>query len=154
MGRVRLMLGRNKTREESLPKGGVTDAADLTNLDNKEELASLTNNCTVLLYHLSTSCHKNQDWLALGSPEPTPPWTDRPSPPFPLPGKTLIVPCCLIRTNCWEQLWCYNRMGSAATRLSTPVPQISVSHHCSTIFCTCVRTRESITFCLLDPFSN
>ena len=63
MGRVRLTLGGSKTREDNVPKGGATDAADLTNLDKDEELALLMNNCTVLLYHLSTSCCDNHDHL-------------------------------------------------------------------------------------------
>ena len=63
LGRVHLTLGGSKTREIDVPKGGVTIAADSTNSDNKEELASLTNNCTVLLYHLSTSCCNNHNQL-------------------------------------------------------------------------------------------
>ena len=63
IGRVRLTLGRGKTREDNFPKGGATNAVDLTDLDKKEELASLTKNCTVLLYHLSTSCCDNHNQL-------------------------------------------------------------------------------------------
>ena len=63
MGLVCLMLGGGKTREDNVPKGGATNAADTTNFDKEEELASLTNNCTVSLYHLSTLCYNDHNHL-------------------------------------------------------------------------------------------
>ena len=63
MGRVRLLLGGGKTREDDAPKGGETNAADSTDSDKEEKLALLTNNCTVLLYHISTSCCDYHDQL-------------------------------------------------------------------------------------------
>ena len=63
MGRVRLTLGSGKRREDNVPKGVATDAADSTDLDKEEELALLMNNFTVSLYHLSISCCDNHNQL-------------------------------------------------------------------------------------------
>ena len=54
---------RRQETEDNVPKGGATNAVDSTDLVKEEELVFLTNKCTVLLYHLSTSFCNNHDQL-------------------------------------------------------------------------------------------